>query len=343
MALSRVDENELLTALHSGGVREDEPWKPFVSRLRARTRADLCGLFLRSGGDSEWIPLDVASTPAGDTVIGDTWGARFTDMRSGRVYSESDLGDEQGRSERHLRVALPDEHDVGLSLVQQRGDLGAAVSSLMSSLAPHIAIAVRTHLELQRERSRRLVAERVLACHSTSWLLVDARGRIVDGSLDARQSVAAGRVMRCAADGRLRFPSHYAEELLETVLAERTVAEQARAAWLSFDPPTQMVAMRPPEHRAYATRPHCLLVLRRVESGDLGAGRHLQHLFRLTRSEAALAAEIAKGTRIAEAGEILGLTTETVRDYSKKIYVKLQARGQSDVARLVLNGVSVIA
>ncbi|MBX9729195.1 MAG: LuxR C-terminal-related transcriptional regulator, partial [Sphingopyxis sp.] len=52
---------------------------------------------------------------------------------------------------------------------------------------------------------------------------------------------------------------------------------------------------------------------------------------------------LSRGMTIAEAADALGLTTETARNYSKKIYAKMGARGQSDVVRYILTSVLALA
>jgi DNA-binding CsgD family transcriptional regulator len=75
------------------------------------------------------------------------------------------------------------------------------------------------------------------------------------------------------------------------------------------------------------------------------ADRHEQiaQLFGLLPSEARLALALSRGLTIAEAAEALGLTIETARNYSKKIYAKTGTRGQSDLVRLILTSVLALA
>lgn len=55
-------------------------------------------------------------------------------------------------------------------------------------------------------------------------------------------------------------------------------------------------------------------------------------------AEAALAHGLTTGESIVEAGERLGLTAETARNYSKRIYGKTGTTGQVDLVRLILSG-----
>ena len=52
---------------------------------------------------------------------------------------------------------------------------------------------------------------------------------------------------------------------------------------------------------------------------------------------------LSRGMSITEAAQDLGLTVETARNYSKKVYAKTGARGQPDLIRFVMRSVLAIA
>ena len=62
---------------------------------------------------------------------------------------------------------------------------------------------------------------------------------------------------------------------------------------------------------------------------------NLARLFDLPLREAQLAIGLSDGLSLAEAGEALGLTLETTRNYSKRLYAKLGVRGQAELVRLI--------
>ena len=66
-------------------------------------------------------------------------------------------------------------------------------------------------------------------------------------------------------------------------------------------------------------------------------------MFGLLPSEARLALALSRGLTLTEAAADLGLTIETARNYSKKIYAKTGARGQPDLVRFILAGVLAFA
>lgn len=68
----------------------------------------------------------------------------------------------------------------------------------------------------------------------------------------------------------------------------------------------------------------------------------LRRLYRLTISEARLAALLVEGKNVEEASEKLEITTNTTRTHLKSIYQKTDTRGQSDLIRLVMSGPAAI-
>ena len=75
------------------------------------------------------------------------------------------------------------------------------------------------------------------------------------------------------------------------------------------------------------------------ERSNLTRREQLCELFGLTSSEAGLALALCNGRSIAEAAEDQGLTIETARSYSKRLYSKTGVKGQTDLVRLILRSV----
>lgn len=69
----------------------------------------------------------------------------------------------------------------------------------------------------------------------------------------------------------------------------------------------------------------------------------ITQLFGLTSSEARMALALSQGRTIFETADELGLTRETARNYSKRIYAKTGTRGQADLVRIILASVISLA
>ena len=86
-----------------------------------------------------------------------------------------------------------------------------------------------------------------------------------------------------------------------------------------------------------------MIYLRGDRSSSADRHEQLVDLFDLTPAEARLAWSLSQGASIAEAARLHGLTLETARYYSKRIYAKTGARGQVDLVRNILTGVLALA
>ena len=66
-------------------------------------------------------------------------------------------------------------------------------------------------------------------------------------------------------------------------------------------------------------------------------------LFKLSRSEARLALALSHGKTIAEAADDIGITVETARNYSKRLFSKTGTRRQAELVRIILSSVVALA
>ena len=330
MVLARTDENELLTVLHEG-LWNERPWRVFLERLRARAGADICILSQR--GEDGWVKLDGAVVRSLDDPglpvagVGDA-------MRPGRVYRQQELAPGGEGDAMHMLIAPPRVARTLVSLLWLTEPAIPGVMGLLTALAPHIAIALKNRADADRREASIAHEDRVLRGLGVGWLLLDRHLVVVASGGTAPQIVARRGALFVAADGRLHCARSDAAALLDRLTGPHP--DVPAAAWLDQDARLQMLVTRADPGETGA----CWLVL--LRAGDrpaLGEGRALSDLYRLTRSEVRLAARIGQGESIADAAAALSLTVETTRNYSKRIYLKTGARGQPDLAAMLLTGV----
>ena len=85
-----------------------------------------------------------------------------------------------------------------------------------------------------------------------------------------------------------------------------------------------------------------IALLRLPHAADPARVAGLAQLFDLKHREAELAIALYDGFSLAEAADKLGLTLETTRNYSKKLYSKLGVRGQTELVRKVAQSSAVL-
>lgn len=351
----RIDEDQLLQALYRG-MFETPLWSDFLALLKARSGARLVTLTLRSpdGGGllhlADGESLGVALDAMPDLL-----------MREGRAYafeelfepgSAPDQGDLRGglralgiSSLRLVRVAEQGGTEAWLGCYGDRS-ISAATGALITALVPHLRIALRSFASLERERFRSAISGQAIARLSLGWMTLDARCRILETTDTVEQLFQWGALLRRGRYDRL-VPASPAIDRELTALV-KTYAEGAetrsRAFTLSQDPWFDMLVA--PLHDQPVTggpQPAAIVYVSGDRKSQADRYEQLAELFGLLPSEARLAWMMGQSTSIAEAAERLGLTIETARNYSKKIYAKTGARGHAELVRIVMTSVLALS
>lgn len=369
MALNRIDETELLPPLHEG-MHEEPRWTTFLNRLRRSTRADYAGLIFRQGDAPIHEATELFSgrnvRAAGRQLqSGDLYALdpiRYNELRPGRVYSAEEMIDPDDRRHerfrrdyldrigvrygRFMRVVEPGGVSAWVTLSKEADDFSASDSALVSALAPHLAIALRNFAVLEQARFRAAAAEAALQRAGIGWAAMDRDGRVID------VSETYGRQLEDSAGRRAALGSRLVTGAADT---DRVLLEAARAFAADDQAPAQIVRIMgepdlemlvAPAREQPLTAPlmPALLAFTRVPSRTHPhRARVLAQQFGLSPKEAELALALSEGRSIEEAARALGLTVETGRHYSKRLFAKTGTRGQADLVRLVLSTVGSLA
>ena len=360
MRVPNLGETDLLVPLHDG-MFEQPMWQTFLARLRRVAGADYAGIVLRGARGGE--PIRLASTggdwprglgrafagwPADDEPVQHT-------MREGRVYSLEELralapgllgGFGDGEiALRAMRLTGPGALDARV-VIARRGALGADIANLLVALTPHIKAALRVLAEIERSRVRSEMSADAFARMNFGWISLDPSCRIVDCDEQAARLLQRTGSLRRGPYDRLTPSSSEVDRQLTSLVRQYAQDPRARprAINLSHDPWIDIL-VAPLRLEALSSGGDAVAVVYVRGDRSSSADRHEQlvDLFDLTPSEARLAWSMAQGLSIAEAALEHGLTIETARNYSKKIYAKTGARGQVELVRHILTGVLALA
>ncbi|MEH6684553.1 MAG: helix-turn-helix transcriptional regulator [Qipengyuania sp.] len=332
MRIPNLGETELLVPLHSG-VFEQPMWQTFLRQLRRVCTADGVAIRFRSAGEEGLVTL-------ADGVVG---AFAESDMREARVYA----GEELGHPEGGLRAVRVGSGELNLVLcVAAPQAPGAEIASLLSALVPHLRVALQVVSALERERGRASVGAEAFRRMNFGWIAVDRRCRIVDLDAQAGRLLERTGALRRGPYDRL-VPGSPAVDRQLTALVRAMATDprhRPRAINLSQDPWIDiLVAPMRVDALAGEGKAVAVVYLRGDRSSSADRHEQLVDLFDLTPAEARLAWSLAQGLSITEAAQAHGLTVETARYYSKKIYAKTGARGQVDLVRNILTGVLALA
>ncbi|WP_305097149.1 helix-turn-helix transcriptional regulator [Croceibacterium aestuarii] len=224
--------------------------------------------------------------------------------------------------------------------------LPAAAGSLLAALAPHLKVALRVFAAIERERARSVLRDDAARRMNFGWIAIDGKCCIVDLDPQAERVLQQSGLLRRGSYDRLT-PASPAVDRELTALARKFAGspdERPRAINLSHDPWIDLlVSPLRVDALAGGSRAVAAVYLRGDRSSSTDRHEQLADLFQLTPSEARLAWSMTQGLSIAEAADEHGLTIETARNYSKKIYAKTGARGQADLVRHILTSVLALA
>ncbi|MCJ2181641.1 helix-turn-helix transcriptional regulator [Novosphingobium sp. 1949] len=360
MALASGTETDLLLPLF-GAMRENPRFATFLERLRRRTEARYVALLVRQGESQDaatqtYFAGEDLHRRAQDAGIPDLFAldrAHYDSLRPGRVYAISELIDHDplARSQRRQQMAalgLADERivrvlaerDFNVWLVLARGaPCRAADSALLSSLAPYIAEALRTIRALDHEARQAAISLTGLARAGNGWMAFERDARLAAiGPQAAQWWEAQGHPPPRPGERLLGLPRAAERTLLAA--AEAMTDDPAlppRPMLLSEEPRVEALLL-PLESHGANERPLTMALFTLPRTASPEARERLQTIHALPRREAELALRLAEGLTIAEAAEAMGLTVETARNYSKRIYAKLGVSGKAQLVRLVLQG-----
>lgn len=264
-------------------------------------------------------------------------------MREARVYT----GDELQAADPGLRAVRVGAADAMVTLAVSGSPApGAEIASLLSALVPHLRVALQVLSTIERERGRASASAEAFRRMNFGWIALDERCRIVELDAQAERLLERMGSLRRGPYDRL-VPAQPAIDRLLTGLVKAMAQDRRhrpRAINLSQDPWVDiLVAPMRVDTLAGGGRAVAAVYLRGDRSSIADRHEQLVDLFGLTPAEARLAWALAQGLSIAEAADAHGLTTETARYYSKRIYAKTGARGQVDLVRNILTGVLALA
>ncbi|MBU6267838.1 MAG: helix-turn-helix transcriptional regulator [Sphingomonadales bacterium] len=371
---------DLIEALLAG-VTETPPWRGFVERLRGALRADYASVtfrpFARGGapagaGDELGPPSRVVHIASGRE-----WPPLFARMYrqsghvedplpyfelvEGRVYALPELlragepAHDAYRARmlepagmnrmRMMRLAEPSGVSAWLTVTREQADFGRGEEAMLAALAPFVRPALAAYVALERERTAARVAGEAIRRLNFAWLTLDGEGRVLDTDAQGAELLAQARILRRGRDGRLSAGDRaVARAIGEAVGALDGAETRPRAIVLSREPWLDMLLVPASPAPGTARPAHALIAYVHADSwSSADRCEQLGQLFDLLPSEARLALALARGMSISEAAGDLGITVESARTYSKRIYAKTGARGQADLVRFVHRSVLGIA
>lgn len=362
-------ERELALSLCEGPF-EHPLWSKFLSNLRSVTQADYAGISFRPPHQPLGMPVELydgREPPEGLVEFYRGEGYKrdplmHLNFEAGAVYRSDDLFDRANpehldfienvltpRGMNHLLVMQI--HESGgikgtLCVARDQDEFTTGDRQTVERLAPFFEHSLRTHLAIDQARFNVSVSSDALGRLNFGWLGLSADGLILGTSAHAENVLQESKIISRTLDGKLTTTSRTINRELAEALQEfaKNRHSPARALNVSRDPWFDLL-LGPVSDRSVtaANRPICIAYVHDDRRPSSDRYRQLAELFGLTKSEARLALSLSRGRSIAESAADLGLSIETARNYSKRIYQKTGARGQSHLIIFILSNVLALA
>lgn len=361
--------DELLLALLDGAF-ETPPWTKFLDSLRKQAAADYASLVFRPPGMPSNTVFHLYSGRRSPPHVQQLYKESFFQrdptpyyaMREGRVYNLEELlrpGDPASdayirevmepsgmNAMRMVRVAETSGVSAWLIVTRTKGDFGGKIDALLQALVPYLRSVLRNFVALERERTSALLAGQAIHRLNYGWIALDASARVLETDAQGQLILERSKLLRCDGDGRLGAATR--QQTREIVSAVKDIANgsdaRPRAMVLCRDPWLDMLLVRANREVVSARSiPAVVVYVHGDNALSVDRCEQLAQLFDLLPSESRLALALSRGMSISEAADELGLTVETARTYSKKIYAKMGARSQADLVRFIHRSVLRIA
>ncbi|MEJ1161194.1 helix-turn-helix transcriptional regulator [Prosthecomicrobium sp. N25] len=222
----------------------------------------------------------------------------------------------------------------------------ARLARMLGLVAPVFRSSICTNRAVGDERLRQASMEAVLDCLDAPAVAVDGRGKIRGTNRKAVALFEEARFLRERPSGHLSLADPVAARRLADAVALATAGlggvvprdadlllppgADTRGARISVAPVVLPEADRPGAWLYPPPRLALVLIRERSAPASLDP-RSIEGLSGLTKAEARVAAEIAAGRTVAEAGRTLGISRETVRTHLKRIFEKTGCRRQAEL------------
>jgi DNA-binding CsgD family transcriptional regulator len=367
--LTGEDAGVLVTALMDG-LLEEPPWQGFLDALRARVGGDYASLVFRPlpYGTPEARVIHLYSGQPSPAPVSRHYRENLFDplpyheMDDGRVYSLHELlqfGEPihdlylteflvpSGMNHmRMMRIVERGGVSGWITVTRRETEFETGVDGILGDLAPFLRVALASFVRLERERMTASVAREAVRRMSFGWVTLDAAGRILDADVYGSRMLGGSDGLVRGKEGRLTSRNPDLRKQVQAAITELARNPQARprAIVLCREPWLDLLLV-PSGQRMGTTQaaPAIICYLHADNWTSADRCEQLAQLFDLAPSEARLALALSRGMSISEAAPELGLTVESARTYSKRIYAKTGARGQADLVRFIHRSVLVIA
>ncbi len=248
-------------------------------------------------------------------------------------------------------ISTPDGGKLRFRITRPKSAPGfnANERALCAMFLPHLRRALHMHNLLDRSESLSERYSQAIGRLSVATLVLDESGSVLRVNPVAQEILASADGLKLVG-GRLEatYPSDNRElqRLIRHAFSDQARASVTSAEAMSVTRPSGLVnlglvveSIPSLEWADEKGKPAALVYIRDAASKSLASEVVTKQLFNLTKSETALAMELANGLSLEEAAEVLNIRRNTARAHLRSIFSKTGVRRQTELVRILLNSV----
>jgi DNA-binding CsgD family transcriptional regulator len=377
--LAPVDE--IISLIYRGPL-ESTPWTSFLKALRMRMDCDFSAILVRPGrlGATPRVIMEGGVTlggAEGRTAAANHARLAHLDPLAGALSKPGDIFtlDEVMAWERytdtefytHVIRPYGIRHQlgmlfsepsgwrctVGLMNVEGRSPFGEAEKQFFLSFLPHLQASLEIYARMKRGESEKRIFEETLERLTIGTFILDGAGRVIDTNSVGRSIVRENNGV-AVINGRLVLARGDENAHLGRLIQQAVEWREKRCAGAFMD--ALSIERRDGQSLGILVRaasasgsfesdfsPRVIVYVSDSAQQHLAPERFVARLFGLTPTEALLATLLSNGLTLTEAAARLEVTENTVRSYAKKIFAKTGVSRQTELVRLVLTSVALLA
>lgn len=353
------------------GAMETPPWQSLVREMRRSFRASHVDiLFQRPKGpfidyiqvvDFENHPSDIAERYRMRFGEGSEPLSSFA-MQAGKVYRIRDLVKDFDSSPFLLEflqpagldeillcyventngfrcwVSLARRQDAGLFTPDEIQAFEWLMGLFRGALGGYTALK---KIELERE----IYASALRNLHM-GYLILDERGHVIETDAEAKRLLTGNDdIFVSGATLKLRHAEKNSE--LQAIIADglKTTVDFSRGLNIPGSRSFGLMVKSAPDSPilASALAPRLVIYINEPNAPTAAPKARIAELFELSPTESALVVELVRGHTLAEAAARINISEHTARSYSKHIFRKTGTRRQSELIKLILTSVALVA
>lgn len=352
----KADQAESLVDAIYDGIVEIPGWQSFLDGCCALFGADAGSILIESNSLGYPERLRLFSSNAAP-VLADRIDAFSSEVIFGAHHSEEPAllnvpGPGDGVAGVGFSAAI--EPGIAFAFGLWRGAaFDQAAITRCRTLIPHLKRAMRIFVQYAQAFRERAVYQTVIDRIGIGVALVDAKSAIMATNAIGREILAAGDGLKIAR-GRLTVGSADVARALESYVRAAAEAqtqpahEHGQPLAIERDgnpsPLTVIVHPGPAVQPVNAPLRRSAIVVMRDPDRRASVSAHVVgQLFGLTPAEATLATLLAQGADLDEAAAELGIRRNTARSQLQSIFMKTNAKRQSELVRMILSSVATLS